>query len=86
MPTPVVKLQCPHCGHYISYVVDVRSRVSTSGLMHTYRRRECAACRGRYTSLAEERAIAGSYTPPPRVTFHLEITTTSSGTALPEQS
>lgn len=84
MPTPVEKVPCPACGHGLSYVVDVRSQVSTTGLMQTYRRRACARCGGRYTSLAEERAIPASYTPPASFSFSLKITTSSCGQPMRE--
>lgn len=78
MPTPVEKLPCPGCGHSLSHVEESRSHVSTTGCMQTWRRRRCLACGGKYTTLADERAVTTSYTPPPTFSFSIEITTTGS--------
>lgn len=86
MPVPAEKTTCPGCGHGLSYVIKSIPDVSTTGIVNVYRRRRCAGCGGIYTSLAEERAIPGSYTPAPRVTFTLEIMATSSHRGLIDPS
>lgn len=44
---PIPALTCPHCGEYVSKVIDSRPTPQATIM----RRRECATCRRRFTTL-----------------------------------
>ena len=74
MAEPGPQTACPRCGAFYSRVIDV-DRELRDATLHTARRRHCLACGGRYTTVAEERVIAGSYSSVVRrFSITLEIT------------
>jgi len=60
MPEPGPQTPCPRCGSYHSRVIGV-DRELRDATLHTTRRRRCRACRGLYTTIAQECVRAGSY-------------------------
>ena len=73
MPEPGPQTPCPRCGGYTSRVVDVARELLPDAVLHTARRRRCLSCGGRYTTVAHERVLTGSYSSRTRRTFSLTV-------------
>lgn len=73
-------VSCPQCGHLRSRVLradhpDTSSSVGLVRVKETYRRRECRACRFRFTTHAVERIIGTTH----GIAFSVKFTAIDSG-------